>query len=353
VLLGGALVWHGALTTTVCRAQLWSLALGFTLLYGPMFAKLWRVHLIFDHVKIKQSCVVTDRQLLEVVAALLCVDALTLGVWQGVSPTVARSSAGEPVPTADAFVYEVPEHATCVSDAAPVAVPVVLAWKAALLVTGSLLAFRTRRVATRALNDSKWVGLSVYSTTLVSALCVPLAFVVGGDNPEAAFILASGSVFLVVVTAVSLLFVPKFFAIWTGNEEEWLQDVGGMSGSAAQPGKSSFAASRHRKVSGLASPRSAVKRAAGSPQGMSYMRGSVRVAPESPFSSQRKRSSLEASNEPASPAWSTPSAGAAALSSVESPGSSAPLAPPGVRSSGGPLPTSNPLPAPQPGVPQP
>ena len=35
----------------LCQARIWLVSIGFSLLYGTIFAKTWRVYYIFNHVK--------------------------------------------------------------------------------------------------------------------------------------------------------------------------------------------------------------------------------------------------------------------------------------------------------------
>ena len=35
----------------LCHAKIWLVAIGFSLLYGTIFAKTWRIHYIFSHTK--------------------------------------------------------------------------------------------------------------------------------------------------------------------------------------------------------------------------------------------------------------------------------------------------------------
>lgn len=82
-------------------------------------------------------------------------------------------------------------------------------WKSPFLVIGIFLAWETRNVTLASLNDSKYIGMSVYNVVIMTLITVPLSFVIGHGNIDAKFALF-GTLFNVVSTfTLLLLFVPK------------------------------------------------------------------------------------------------------------------------------------------------
>ena len=69
----------------ICTARAWILMSGFTLSFGSMFSKTWRVHSIFTNVQLNKK-VMKDYQLYLVVGALVVIDIITLTTWQVVDP---------------------------------------------------------------------------------------------------------------------------------------------------------------------------------------------------------------------------------------------------------------------------
>ncbi|CAG5127347.1 unnamed protein product, partial [Candidula unifasciata] len=68
-----------------CTARSWTLALGFTLAFGAMFGKTWRVHAIFTNIKLNKK-VIKDYKLLMIVLVLVLIDVIILVTWQIVDP---------------------------------------------------------------------------------------------------------------------------------------------------------------------------------------------------------------------------------------------------------------------------
>jgi gamma-aminobutyric acid type B receptor len=69
----------------VCAGKAWSLMAGFTLSFGSMFSKTWRVHSIFTNVQLNKK-VMKDSQLFLVVGILLTIDIVIMTTWQVFDP---------------------------------------------------------------------------------------------------------------------------------------------------------------------------------------------------------------------------------------------------------------------------
>ena len=87
---------------------------------------------------------------------------------------------------------------------------VLFAYKGILLLFGLFLAWETRNVSIPVLNDSKYIGMSVYNVAVLSIIGAIVAFAMDGSvHYEALY--AISSLCLIVCTSVTLLlvFVPK------------------------------------------------------------------------------------------------------------------------------------------------
>lgn len=254
-LAGGAalLVQHaamsGELNDTTCTTRVWVDSLGFSLLFGPLFAKMYRISRIFSD-RVVKVVKITDADLAETIGALLLLDMVVLSVWQAVAPYAADGVEREPVATSDALVYEVPVVQTCTSQGNSLPFYVTeLVIKFALLALGSWLAFSTREVAVRALNDAKHIGLSIYTTAMLAIMLVPTMAAMDSHDRDARFLSETIAVVLVVTTTASFVFAPKLLAVFTGTDDKWtsasddsrMQGARG-SGSGSTPTTSKFSA---------------------------------------------------------------------------------------------------------------
>lgn len=84
------------LSYSVCTARAWLLMAGFSLAFGAMFSKTWRVHSIFTDVKLNKK-VIKDYQLFMVVGILLAVDIVIMLTWQFADPFYRDTKQIEPI----------------------------------------------------------------------------------------------------------------------------------------------------------------------------------------------------------------------------------------------------------------
>lgn len=80
----------------VCTARAWLLMAGFSLAFGAMFSKTWRVHSIFTDVKLNKK-VIKDYQLFMVVGILLAIDIVIMLTWQFADPFYRDTKQIEPI----------------------------------------------------------------------------------------------------------------------------------------------------------------------------------------------------------------------------------------------------------------
>ncbi|VDN02449.1 unnamed protein product [Thelazia callipaeda] len=192
---------------TLCYVKTWVLCLGFTLAFGSMFSKTWRVHSIFKNIRMNKKAI-KDLKLFMLVGFILLVDLITLSVWARISPFTFHV-----IELATFFQYSnqkmiVPEIECCRSDKDVIFEVIILGIKGLLMMLGCFLAWETRRVNVPALNDSKYIGMSVYSVVVTCLLGLPLVYILR-DQVNATHILGGLFIILCTTLTLNLVFVPK------------------------------------------------------------------------------------------------------------------------------------------------
>lgn len=149
----------------ICTARAWLLMAGFTLAFGAMFSKTWRVHSIFTDLKLNKK-VIKDYQLFIVVGVLLAIDIAIMTTWQVADPFYRDTKQLEPFvrfrlhpehPLDTIFipfqahpsledVLIVRENEYCQSEQMNIFVGVIYAYKGMLLIFGAFLAWETREL---------------------------------------------------------------------------------------------------------------------------------------------------------------------------------------------------------------
>uniref|UniRef100_A0A0R3RG66 Gamma-aminobutyric acid type B receptor subunit 2 n=1 Tax=Elaeophora elaphi TaxID=1147741 RepID=A0A0R3RG66_9BILA len=190
---------------TLCYAKTWVLSLGFTLAFGSMFSKTWRVHSIFKNIRMNKKAI-KDYKLFMLVGFIALVDLISLTLWARISPFTFHVYQLAIFYSDNKMIA--PEIERCRSDNSVIFEAIILGIKGLLMLLGCFLAWETRQVNVPALNDSKYIGMSVYSVVVTCLLGLPLVYILK-DRVNEAHIL--GSLFIIICTTLilCLVFVPK------------------------------------------------------------------------------------------------------------------------------------------------
>lgn len=199
---------------TGCQAEIWIVVIGFSLGFGAMFSKTWRVHVIFLNSNSTKRVIIRDRQLFGMVGVLLFIDFIILLTWQLADPLTnqAQNLELEISPDFDTAIQLY--VTTCTSQHITIWQGTMFGYKGLLLLFGAYLAWETRKVHIPALNDSKMIGLSVYNVIIPCALVIPILGLVH-DRPTTQFALTSFLTIFCTTLTLCLVFVPKIMFLRT------------------------------------------------------------------------------------------------------------------------------------------
>ncbi|CEO97693.1 hypothetical protein PBRA_005807 [Plasmodiophora brassicae] len=202
-----------------CNFQMILLCVAFTLTYGGLFVKTWRVYKIFVLLRLK-SVIVTNMMLLRQLAMLLFVDVVLLGTWMIKEPmTMALETHPTYVdPAAPTTRTITPQQAYCYSPNRSSFVIAVIAYKGAILIMGSWISLQTSSVEIEALNDSKQIGLCIYSSSLIAILTIPLISFINAQ-PSITLLATTLAVFILLSSTLAILFIPKLIVVKSGKSQ--------------------------------------------------------------------------------------------------------------------------------------
>ncbi|CEO95958.1 unnamed protein product (mitochondrion) [Plasmodiophora brassicae] len=215
--------------TSNCQARIALLIFSFSLTFGGLFSKTYRVSAIFGTsgdgvgkvVKIKNST------LLLYVGALIAIDAVIILVWFTADPlqllVVNLPAVPDPNNPLD-YILKASVR-TCSSAHMGTVLLGVYGYKGFLILLGSFLAFRTRHVNIPALNDSKQIGIAIYTTGLICCIVIPVLSFIQVDQPDATFLMSSAAIVFLAVSTLATLFVPKIVAVYTGTADAQTKTV--------------------------------------------------------------------------------------------------------------------------------
>ncbi|XP_072046612.1 gamma-aminobutyric acid type B receptor subunit 2-like [Amphiura filiformis] len=190
-----------------CKTYIWCLTMAFALSYGAMFSKTWRVYKIFTNKSVIPTRI-RDPQLFGWVAVLVLINIIVLVLWEILDPVSIVTNRGEPKTSAENDdVIITPLLDTCVSRWKLYWQCVFFFIYGILFIFGAFLAWETRNVQIPALNDSKMIGISMYTVVTMCFTGVPVSFLV--IEPNANFALLSIFTFVSTTLTLCLIFIPK------------------------------------------------------------------------------------------------------------------------------------------------
>ncbi|XP_008563462.1 PREDICTED: gamma-aminobutyric acid type B receptor subunit 2-like, partial [Galeopterus variegatus] len=85
---------------------------------------------------------------------------------------------------------------------------IVYAYKGLLMLFGCFLAWETRNVSIPALNDSKYIGMSVYNVGIMCIIGAAVSFLTR-DQPNVQFCIVALVIIFCSTITLCLVFVPK------------------------------------------------------------------------------------------------------------------------------------------------
>lgn len=189
-----------------CMAFPWLLAIGFSITFSALFAKILRVRKLMANAEKFRRKKVAVKDVLFVMATVLLGETAVLLAWQFVAPlrwsrvVIATSDLGYPTQSVG----------RCAADDPSTSLAFVIGLFAinfACVLTAIVLCYMTRQVKSD-LNEAKYVSASVITIFQVLLLVVPIA-IIASENTSAAFFVKSAATFIIAGAVTMFIFVPK------------------------------------------------------------------------------------------------------------------------------------------------
>ncbi|XP_033640832.1 gamma-aminobutyric acid type B receptor subunit 1-like [Asterias rubens] len=191
----------------MCKAKTWCLSFGFSIAFGSLFSKTWRVHKIFTN-KTAMKLVVKDSWLIGMVMTLVAIDTVILILWEIVDPVSANRQRGtEVIDEENDDIVHIPIRMMCESVHQIYFIGAFYIINGLLLIFGAFLAWETRKVTIPALNDSKYIGVCIYNVLILSFVGAMVSFVV--ENRNTHYALLGALIWLSTTITLCIVFVPK------------------------------------------------------------------------------------------------------------------------------------------------
>lgn len=189
-----------------CMAIPWLITMGWSIVFAALYAKVRRVNIVVRNALAFRSIKVSEKDVMLPFAVLFTCNLILMTVWTTLNPLIwVRKQTS----STESF------GACQVEDTGSASWKVVASFIALLngaaLIGANVEAYKARNVDTE-FGESNYIGLIMGSYLQVVAVGLPLFFLVN-DNPTARFFLTSSMVFLMCVSVLLLLFVPKWRSV--------------------------------------------------------------------------------------------------------------------------------------------
>ncbi|XP_046849982.1 gamma-aminobutyric acid type B receptor subunit 2-like isoform X2 [Xenia sp. Carnegie-2017] len=198
--------------TSLCKAEVFLMTIAFSLLFGAIFMKTWRIYRIFTNDKLSKNLrFLTNKYLMLMVALLVVFDLLYLSSWNFIHPLedkVAESMGRRKHRRAMNLKYSIHE---CTSSHFEKWFAGLMIYKGLLIVFGIFITWETRNVSFPGLNDSKYIGMCVYNIFITIAVILPLKLLAFKTNVNVSYIVVTSSIMLCTTLTLVLMFFPKLY----------------------------------------------------------------------------------------------------------------------------------------------
>lgn len=221
--ISGALLTKEYPTDMTCGFGWWFVNLGFTLTFGPLFVKCWRIYKIFMR---KEMTVVrlTDANLFLRLFLALTAELLFLGAMQASDPFKSQVVVQTALPRDQTIYFCAPGNATYAG--------ILGGYKGLILLFGAMMSFSTRSVSEN-FNESKPIAFSIYNVLFTCCIVVPIALLQQSDG-RTLYILAVFTVYWITMCTFSITFGPKVVTIYKDASGFLAQRVSDSKASASE-----------------------------------------------------------------------------------------------------------------------
>lgn len=188
-----------------CMSIPWLISLGWSILFSALYAKIRRVNLVVHNVITFKQVKVSERDVMAPFALMFTANMILLVIWTVADPLSWKRNS----------ISATESYGTCSAD------PDSAVWKTVLtmlsvlngvsLIGANVEAWKARKIDTE-YGESTYIGLIMASILQVVLVGVPLIFLVRVD-PTARFFVSSSMAFIISMSVLSLLFVPKVLTL--------------------------------------------------------------------------------------------------------------------------------------------
>jgi len=200
-------------TATLCLAFPWLVGIAFTLIYGCLFLKTWRIFSILRASQKLQRVQLSNGYICRLIGLYFLVEAIYLIIWTVVEPPK--------VELVDMINNE--QQLQCNSKHYVLFWGLFIGYKFCWMVFGVVMAIRTRFIYEK-FNESKQIYYCIYNAVTVIIVAIPLLAVLS-NIPYALVILEVIIILLICTFTLVCLFFNVWLKIFSSNEDDFMSGL--------------------------------------------------------------------------------------------------------------------------------
>lgn len=187
----------------------WLIALGFSITFSALFAKIVRVRTMMKNAMAMRRTKVGVKEVLMIMVVVIAIEFILLLSWQLVAPlkwnreVVSSSDLGYATTSAGMCSSNDPQKSIAFA-------LVLFFFNLGCIVYALVLCYQARNIKFGALNEGKYITASVISILQILVIAVPIS-VIASENTSASFFVKSIAVFITTMAVTSFIFVPKMY----------------------------------------------------------------------------------------------------------------------------------------------
>mgnify|MGYP003866721555 CR=1 FL=1 len=210
-----------------CMLSFWFWGLGFAIMFAALCAKIHRIKLIYNSGAAMRRRRVEPKDVFSVMVVLFAAECAIL-----LSHTLISPSQWERTVQLEVDGYVLESTGECTSEMSELFALIQVFFHAACVLYALFLCWQTSDIPSE-FNESKQISLSVLCIFQVSILAIPIGVMTQGQ-PDVEYFVKLATVFLPAYTVLALIFFPKMWRVYSGDDELPLAGVAGR-GSSGRP----------------------------------------------------------------------------------------------------------------------
>lgn len=193
--------------SVLCNAFRWCLLMGYTLIFGTVLVKVWRVYRLFKHFRNESpGWMVSDNALVVFVVIILCVDIGICIVWDVIDPFMYSSyvQSREQINKIPSLLI----RSKCSCTHFNWWVGIVGTYKGTIAVLLVVFSILNRKIRRRDFQHTRRINILIYSLTMMGGVLFPVFFLLQGGDIHISFTILCLMLSTAILMSCLVLFVP-------------------------------------------------------------------------------------------------------------------------------------------------